>query len=113
MDPLTLIIGALLALVFFAMGRASGLRQAKTLPGLSAPSAPVQAICGCKHGLHAHDLKASRCHGEVKKDLGDYYEDGKLWHKHRMVQCGCRKYTGPIPAEEYIAQQMLPPIEGV
>lgn len=111
MDPLTLIIGALLALVFFAMGRASGLRQAKLLQNGDAP--PPKAICGCGHGLHLHDLKTSQCHHEYRKGGGQFYKDGSLWQNFTWARCGCKKYTGPIPAEEYIAQQMLPPIEGV
>jgi hypothetical protein len=91
MDPLTLIVGALLALVFFALGRKSVQRQA-LLPGDGTP--PPKPICGCNHGLHQHDLKSSKCH-------------------YKFLPCDCLRYTGPLPAEEFIAQQLLPPVEGV
>jgi hypothetical protein len=110
MDPLTLIVGALLALVFFVLGRVSGLRQAKLLPGSSSPPKP---ICGCGHGLHLHDLKTNQCHHEYKKEDGQFYKDGHLWDRFQWTRCECKKYTGPIPAEEYLAQQLLPPVEGV
>lgn len=110
MDPLTLIVGAVLALVFFAMGRMSGLRQAKSLPG----GKPPKPVCGCDHGLHQHDLKSGKCHADIKTWAGQHRDKrGELWDNYKWIPCGCRRYTGPIPAEEYLAQQMLPPVEGV
>jgi hypothetical protein len=112
MDPLTLIVGALLALVFFALGRMSGRRQA--IASGQAPPPPPKPICGCTHGLHEHDLEGGKCHAEIKKWAGQHRDKrGELWDNYKFVTCGCRRYTGPIPAEEYLAQQLLPPVEGV
>lgn len=111
MDPLTLIVGALLALVFFALGRINGLRQAQLSTGKSPK--PLKPVCGCDHGLHQHDRQTGKCHAEYKKPMGQYYKQGRLWDKWEWTKCDCRQYTGPIPAEEYLAQQLLPPVEGV
>lgn len=109
MDPLTLVVGALLALVFFALGRVNGLRQA--IASGRVPKPPEKPICGCGHGLHEHDLKTNECHAQFKKQMGQFYKQGKLWDKWEWTQCGCRQYTGPRPVEEFFAPPMLPPTE--
>jgi hypothetical protein len=111
MDPFTLIMSALLAIIFFCLGRVSARKAA------SAPPQPLpqpKAICGCDHGLHQHDRASDKCHAEVKKWTGQNRDKkGELWDYYKFVRCDCRRYTGPIPAEEFLAQSLLPPIEGV
>lgn len=111
MDPLTLIVGALLALIFFAIGRVSGRRQA--IESGRAPRPPAPPICGCDHGLHEHDLKNGKCEAQYKKPMGQKRDkSGELWDTWEWTQCGCKQYTGPIPVEQFFTQQMLPPVEG-
>lgn len=108
MEPLTLIVGALLALVFFAMGRASGRRLA--IASGQAPQPPVKPICGCGHGLHEHDLKGNECHAQFKKPMGQRRDKkGELWDTWEWTRCGCRQYTGPRPVEELFITPILPP----
>jgi hypothetical protein len=100
MDPLTLIVGALLALAFFVLGHASGRRHV-TVNG-QAP----QPICGCDHGLNMHGTDG-KCHEiDTVPIEWDLYSRPVSWEKQ---PCGCQKYVGPRPVEELFSTPILPP----
>ncbi|MEU4801851.1 hypothetical protein [Actinosynnema sp. NPDC023587] len=99
MDPVTLIVGAAIALAGFGLGHLTGHRRRE-------PFEPRPAICeGCRHGLSFHD-ENGRCHGITKstnKYLGSH-----------DVQCTCVQYVGEIPADRVLASftpPTLPPAD--
>ncbi|MFX0576834.1 hypothetical protein [Nocardia nepalensis] len=88
-DPITLAIGAGLAGVGWAVGRF----------GRRSPANRAVAQCGCGHDLAMHDPQAGVCHAE----LGRKTAGVRVW-----VQCGCRRYTGPTPVEDFFSRPILP-----
>ncbi|MFF0487623.1 hypothetical protein ACFYTQ_01235 [Nocardia sp. NPDC004068] len=92
-DPISLLVGAGLVGVGWAAGR-FGRRPARN-------GRPEPAICGCGHDLALHDRTEGSCHAEiVRKNAVGLRE----W-----VTCGCRRYTGPTPLEEFFTPPVLPP----
>lgn len=88
-DPITLAVGAGIAGVGWAVGRF----------GRRSPAGSAVARCGCGHDLALHDPEAGTCHAElVRKTYG-----GPVW-----VQCVCRRYTGPVPVEDYFSRPIMP-----
>lgn len=92
-DPLSLLIGAGLVGGGWVLGR-FGSRPTKK-------AAQSNALCGCGHDLAVHDRDAGQCHGETFRKIGNGL---KAW-----VPCNCRRYTGPIPLEEFFTPPTLPP----
>ncbi|ASF12551.1 hypothetical protein CEQ30_40230 [Nocardia brasiliensis] len=93
-DPITLAVGAGIAGVGWAIGR-YGHRAAfgKTKSA---------AQCGCGHDLSVHDPNGE-CHTELRRSVAP-----SVWE---WVQCPCRRYTGPLPVEDYFSRPFLPPKE--
>ncbi|MBW4719877.1 hypothetical protein [Saccharothrix obliqua] len=94
MDPVTLVAGAVIALVGFGLGHLTGRRR-------SARLGPPPAVCeGCRHALSFHDEHGG-CHATTKarnKYVGGF-----------TAPCACRQYVGEIPAERVLASFPLPP----
>lgn len=80
MDYLDTILGALIA---WGAYRTGVHRERKRRPGEKQP------ICGCGHHRSYHEEK-----GGCRKSVGF---DG--------LTCRCQKYIGPIPYDEFIAEQ--------
>ncbi|MFQ6395161.1 hypothetical protein ACLMAJ_17055 [Nocardia sp. KC 131] len=92
-DPISLTVGAALVGAGWAVGRFSRRGKPTDSP----------ATCGCGHDLAMHDPEQGVCHTEIsRKNMGGLRE----W-----VRCGCRRYTGPTPIEDYFSRPILPPTE--
>lgn len=89
--------GALAVLTGYYFGR----RNRKT-----AEPETVKATCGCKHGIWRHESATGECHGEDPRDAYNKHGD---WVGKTYVRCTCKKYTGPIPMEQFISPTFLPP----
>jgi hypothetical protein len=89
-DPVTLAVGAAIAGAGWATGRFSRRKKPADSP----------APCGCGHDLALHDPQDGVCHA----DTGRKNSHGlREW-----VRCGCRRYTGPLPIEDYFTRPILP-----
>jgi hypothetical protein len=97
-EPISLLVGAVLLAVGFAAGR-WGRRTA-------TPPRPVTPLCGCGHTLSQHDIEAHTCHAELRRDTFD--RRGR-WAGHSWVPCTCRQYVGPRPIDEVFLPGLLPP----
>lgn len=93
-DPISLVAGAALLSAGYLSGR------------ITRPSRTPQAICGCGHGLDQHEPASGRCHGEVKRAAYNKYGS---WVGHTYPTCTCQQYVGPVPIEQLIQTQILPP----
>lgn len=91
-DPLSLATGAALLAIGYLSGRI--VRPKTTTP------APALAMCGCKHNLSQHDPISRSCHADIQHARFSTY-----------TPCTCRQYIGPIPAEQYMQTQILPPMD--
>lgn len=92
MEPLTLAVGAGIALVSWAVGRVTGRREREALS--------PRAVCeGCTHGLSYHGDDGG-CHGTDRRTK--YDEHGYNRGQHDFP-CTCRRYVGPVPAERMLA----------
>ncbi|WP_330249421.1 hypothetical protein OG874_24180 [Nocardia sp. NBC_00565] len=89
-DPITLAVGAGIAGVGWAVGRF----------GRRTPAASARARCGCGHDLALHDPQAGECHAETNRKTG--------YGIREWVRCGCRRYTGPVPIEDFFSRPILP-----
>ena len=85
MDPITLTVGAVILGVGYVTGRI-GRKKTKTA------SDPNKPVCGCGHGLHAHDPKSSVCNATVRVSKYNPYGD---WVGHEYKPCACKQYIGP------------------
>lgn len=86
-----------LYLGFFVLGLFAGRLGRKK----AVPAGPPQPICGCRHGLHAHDPKTGVCHERVQLNNWD--------EKTKWGDCKCRQYTGPRPIDQIWIPEVLPP----
>ncbi|MFI7547025.1 hypothetical protein [Actinoplanes sp. NPDC049599] len=96
-DPLSLAVGALIALAGFVAGRVTHRRPETPQP---------QAICGCGHGLGQHDNSGERCHAEIGRPV--HNKHGEVIGQ-QYVPCTCRRYVGPLPIEQFLRTELLPP----
>lgn len=97
-EPISLLVGAVLLATGFGAGRLS-LRK-------PAPPAPLTPVCGCGHTLSQHDTETHTCYAEVRRDAFD--RRGR-WSGHTWVPCTCRQYVGPRPIDEVFLPPLLPP----
>ncbi|WP_328404085.1 hypothetical protein [Nocardia sp. NBC_00403] len=93
LDPITLTVGVAIAGVGWAVGRFSRRGTPTASP----------APCGCGHDLAMHDPQEGICHTEVSRKSS--------YGLREWVRCGCRRYTGPTPIEDYFTRTILPPAE--
>jgi hypothetical protein len=101
-DPITLGVGGVLVIAGWIIGRSAR-------PRPMTPASPLQAMCGCGHGLEQHAPDTRQCHGstlrkKVRTPKGDAIGD-------QWIDCTCRQYVGPQPIEEMFSWPLLPPIE--
>ena len=95
-DPLSLVAGAALLAAGYLSGR------------ITRPVRATVAVCSCGHGLDQHDPTSRSCHSEVRLDPHFSYEVN-AWVGHTYAWCTCRQYIGPMPVEQLIQTQILPP----
>lgn len=101
-----------------AAGGGAGTMLVGILTGKAAfrnrPPKPLRQFCSCGHGRGMHDEQGCHYH-ETKKFLiedhttyttdGDGYKMPKVKgekYEVRDVPCRCKKYDGPVPADEII-----------
>jgi hypothetical protein len=111
MDPLSLVLGAVIALGGFAFGRLATRRQAREALEqqrsqerarlLHNGQQPTQPLCGCGHHLVFHDKETKKCQTQVVIP-GRW--TGQPSSTYR--QCMCQGYRGPIPLDEYYAPDL-------
>ncbi|MFD6156820.1 hypothetical protein ACFWF7_19795 [Nocardia sp. NPDC060256] len=96
-DPITLAVGAGILGVGWAVGRYG--RRGR----VGGKAIQSVAKCGCGHDLAIHDAQAGECHAEERRSIAP-----ATWE---WVRCPCRRYTGPLPVEDYFTRPMLPPTD--
>jgi hypothetical protein len=99
MEPVSLLVGAVLVAAGFVAGRLQRRR-----PG--PPPPPVTPLCGCGHALSQHDRETATCYAELRRDA---YDKRGRWAGHTWVPCTCRQYVGPRPIDEVFVPRVLPP----
>jgi hypothetical protein len=97
-EPISLLVGAVLLAAGYAAGR-WGRRAAAAPP-------PVTPLCGCGHVLSQHDIDNRTCYAELRRDTFD--RRGRF-AGHTWVPCTCRQYVGPRPIDEVFLPRVLPP----
>jgi hypothetical protein len=102
MDPISMIVAAGIAFVFGSAGIGIGLRRRRPPATSDAP------ICTCKHGLAFHDPKTNICHGTNNGRPTVYSDLASRPIAWEQIPCTCRQYIGPIPAEQILANYLLP-----
>lgn len=116
MDPVSMVIGATIALGGFLFGRQMTKRQtrqaledqrrqeqAKAVGSAHNP----QPLCGCGHHLVFHDQQTKKCQTQVVIP-GRW--TGQPSSTYR--QCMCQGYRGPLPLDEYYAPDYLNETDG-
>jgi hypothetical protein len=99
-EPISLIVGAVLLVAGFMAGRFSRRRP-------PAPP-PLTPVCGCGHTLSQHDVETHTCYAELRRDT---YDKRGRWSGHAWVPCTCRQYVGPRTIDEVFVPPLLPPAE--
>ncbi|MFC7327403.1 hypothetical protein [Marinactinospora rubrisoli] len=105
MDPLSLVIGAAIALGGVLVGRAlPNRRPGRPQPRQAVAAAPrsPQPICGCGHHLVFHDAEKRLCQAQVVIPGRWTGEQSSSYRK-----CMCQGYRGPLPVDEYYAPDLL------
>ncbi|MCZ2823831.1 MULTISPECIES: hypothetical protein [unclassified Modestobacter] len=100
MDPISVLVGVGAVLLGQAIGYVQGRRH-------RAPK-PIQAICGCGHGMSMHNAETERCHGMMNGDPLKYDSD-KEPTAYKQVPCTCQRYVGPLPIDQVFSPPLLPP----
>ncbi|QBI54765.1 hypothetical protein [Streptomonospora litoralis] len=105
MEPVSLVLGAALALGGVMIGRLLPRRRP------SAPSAPPavpakpstpQPICGCGHHLVFHNRESKLCQAQVVIPGRWVGQSGGSYRP-----CMCQGYRGPVPVDEYYAPDIM------
>ena len=94
-----LIEGALILLAGILVGRFAPARRRRP-----KPPRPVEAVCGCTHGIHTHDPKTKECKASVKRYRYSTSEEREVFDKYAPCACVC--YSGPEPLPEFFAQEI-------
>lgn len=107
MDPVSLVLGAALALGGVLIGRVLPRRSATSAhqdqqAAVTAGQRTPQPICGCGHHLVFHDQEKKMCQAQVVIP-GRW--TGQAGGSYR--QCMCQGYRGPLPVDEYYAPDLL------
>lgn len=107
-----LIEGAVLAVVAYGAGIISGRRK---VPKPPKPAKLPAAVCGCSHHYSMHDPKTGECHAGIKvqtasgKPILNSWGDRVIGYNgatYEVLQCGCKRYTGPEPLPTYYAPEI-------
>ncbi|AAZ55990.1 hypothetical protein JCM3263A_17310 [Thermobifida fusca] len=105
MDPVSLVVGAMIALGGVLVGRLLPNRRSSVPPAQASltqgPRTP-QPICGCGHHLVFHDQKDKTCQAQVVIP-GRW--TGERTHTYR--KCMCQGYRGPMPVDEYYVPDII------
>ncbi|GAA3757831.1 hypothetical protein HDA32_001836 [Spinactinospora alkalitolerans] len=106
MDPVSLVIGAAIALGGVLVGRVlpnrrSG-RQPQQHQAVTAPPRTPQPMCGCGHHLVFHDAEKRICQAQVVIPGRWTGENSGSYRK-----CMCQGYRGPVPVDEYYAPDIV------
>lgn len=101
-----MIVGAALLVFGFIGGRRARRRHPGAGGGAIAAAAEPKPVCACKHALAFHDPRTNVCHGQINGDplRYDSFHHATAW---KRVQCTCRQYVGPIPADQVLANFTL------
>jgi hypothetical protein len=97
LDPIGLLVGAGLLVVGYLVGRFAGPRKRDDAP---------TATCDCGHGLALHNRDTDRCHAEVGRP--QHNQHGEVVG-YDYMPCACRRYVGPVPADQIVPMRILPP----
>ncbi|MBV2366278.1 hypothetical protein ACFPZ0_18340 [Streptomonospora nanhaiensis] len=104
MDPVSLVVGAAIALGGVMIGRLLPRRSPAPHPPPAVAAAPrtPQPICGCGHHLVFHDQESKLCQAQVVIPGRWVGQSGGTYR-----QCMCQGYRGPMPVDEYYAPDIL------
>ncbi|MEY9211104.1 hypothetical protein NI17_012000 [Thermobifida halotolerans] len=105
MDPVSLVVGAMIALGGVLVGRLLPNRRPRgESPQTAVERAPrgPQPVCGCGHHLVFHDQKTRTCQAQVVIP-GRW--TGERGHTYR--RCMCQGYRGPVPVDEYYVPDIV------
>ncbi|WP_344966909.1 hypothetical protein [Salinactinospora qingdaonensis] len=106
MEPVSLVVGACIALGGVAVGRMMSNRSGRKQAQQAAVEPPrqhtPQPICGCGHHLVFHDTENKVCQAQVVIP-GRW--TGQSSNSYR--KCMCQGYRGPMPVDEYYAPDLL------
>jgi hypothetical protein len=109
MDPVSLVLGAAIALGGVLIGRAmprradrAAARRDRRQPSIPAAPRTPQPICGCGHHLVFHDKDSKMCQAQVVIPGRWTGQSGGTYR-----QCMCQGYRGPVPLDEYYAPDLL------
>jgi hypothetical protein len=94
MDPISVVVGGLLVVGGWLLGR---VRSRSVDDSLRVDS----DACGCSHPLALHDRKMGTCFADVKRE--HYFSTGEC-NGSEWARCRCRQYTGTRPIEELLGQ---------
>lgn len=105
MEPVSLVVGAAIALGGVMIGRMIPRRQQPPppqRPAVPANSGAPQPICGCGHHLVFHEHESKRCQAQVVIPGRWVGQSGGTYRP-----CMCQGYRGPVPVDEYYAPDIL------
>ncbi|GAA4910958.1 hypothetical protein [Streptomonospora salina] len=106
MDPVSLVVGAAIALGGVTIGRMFPRRPPQQAPpqqpSVSARPSTPQPICGCGHNLVFHDHETKRCQAQVVIPGRWVGQSGGTYRP-----CMCQGYRGPVPVDEYYAPDIV------
>ncbi|TDQ45986.1 hypothetical protein [Actinorugispora endophytica] len=105
MDPVSLVVGAMIALGGVLVGRVLPNRRAareQSKPAIPEGPRTPQPVCGCGHHLVFHENKTKTCQAQVVIPGRWTGENSNSYRK-----CMCQGYRGPVPVDEYYAPDIL------
>ncbi|MFC4868013.1 MULTISPECIES: hypothetical protein [Streptomonospora] len=107
MEPVSLVVGAAIALGGVMIGRMMPRRPPypappPQVPAVSAKPATPQPICGCGHHLVFHDQETKMCQAQVVIPGRWVGQSGGTYRP-----CKCQGYRGPVPVDEYYAPDII------
>ncbi|MFV2198976.1 hypothetical protein [Nocardiopsis sp. LOL_012] len=111
MDPVSMVVGAVIAVVGFVTGRLVTRHQARAAleqerrgeqaRAVQSGAQSPQPLCGCGHHLVFHDPQTKKCQTQVVIPGRWTGQPGSTYKK-----CMCQGYRGPIPLDEYYAPDL-------
>ncbi|MUL43565.1 hypothetical protein FZ103_20730 [Streptomonospora sp. PA3] len=106
MEPVSLVLGAAIALGGVMIGRMLPRRRQQPAPppqpAVAAKPSTPQPICGCGHHLVFHEHETKRCQAQVVIPGRWVGQSGGTYRP-----CMCQGYRGPVPVDEYYAPDIL------
>lgn len=112
MEPLSLVVGALIAAGGYAVGRFSSRRHIRNIQQvqqrvdrehtLDRGRNEPKPLCGCGHHYVFHDRETKKCQTQVVIP-GRWTGSQNSTYR----QCMCQGYRGPLPLDEYYATDYL------